>query len=192
MEFFIIVVIIIVICLLLCPLFQPSIHPFNRYCNKYLLKSTMYLLQLDARQSERTQTQTLSSRGSREEADLGWQPVQWEVPRALGESTGGRGSRAGLEEKQHLNWALGMAGIWPGGRDKGTIGNKNSMSVGPRRDQGWSCPAGAYLLRQENLCSSSGALSSTLSGRRERGSGGVGHTRPLGTVFLLSPSRVHI
>ena len=50
-----------------------------------------------------------------------------------------------------MDWALGMAGIWPSRQDMGTHDNNCDLSVGPCWYQECSCPAGAYLLCQRNL-----------------------------------------
>ena len=50
-----------------------------------------------------------------------------------------------------MDWALGMAGIWPSRQDMGTHDNKRDLSVGPCWDQECRCPAGVYLLCQRNL-----------------------------------------
>ena len=86
-----------------------------------------------------------------EEADLRWQPMHWEVPRAPRSKHRALGKQGGAHRDARVDRALGMAGIWPSRQGMGTLDDKSDLSVGPGWDGECSCPAGAYLLCQENL-----------------------------------------
>ena len=83
--------------------------------------------------------------GQPEEADLRWQPMHWEVPRAPRSKHRALGKQGGAHRDTHVDRALGMAGIWPSRRGMGTLDNKSDLSVGPGWDRECSCPAGALF-----------------------------------------------